>query len=865
MKVNYKSDFELTIQLTAGGVDVAAPSWDWQLRFYTFDRQAVYTVTYIDGKAERCAVNTDGTITAYFDKHGLMPGALRCEFVNLVPDSHYTHDTQVQVDPVELGVELWRGASDGGMDAVTLELAGQVLAEVQALATDLQQKAESGYFDGEPGPQGPQGPPGPAGPGLLVVAVTGSDQEALTADHTAGEILAAHDAGRPVVAVYGVEVYQLASVGSSLASFSLASADLEVLAQIDVDADGGASRIFDEVQGALTAGEGINIDGNVISATGGGGTGIESIEQTVTSDESGGINVVTITMSDSRTADFEVMNGKKGDKGDPGPKGDSGVDLGEVVLVNDLTTGGRESALSAEQGKVLAGNETVTRTMSAAIIQKNGGQLSIFNIDLRAGVKYKITLSTDVANTKYYIRAARVDNTLDYLKTNTTANLTTPVTVEVTPDYDYINLRVNLDNVAADGTLTISVEGVLHKDGPSKYVPIGMGKNIYNPSEKRNGLRVDESGITSLHAASYTITGYIPIANGQTLVCNSVLNTYNTCALFARIGDWAPITGTFIAPDKALGYKAITNNLGYDAFAVFTISQIADDIQVEVGNTPSDYEPYNPISGYLEGDDESEKHKSNIIFGLAAVVKGINHRGFNTIAPENTMPAFRMSVQKGFAYIETDVHFTSDGVAVLLHDGTINRTARNADGTTIESTTNIADITYAQALTYDFGIWKSSAYAGTKIPTLAQLLNFCRATGVHPYIELKCTNDKVDDVVAIVETNGMKDHVTYIGTQAKLELVHTADANARLGLVIGTVDASSITNLLTLKTTTNEVFIDAGDESANAVTLCKNAKVPMERYTINTSAGITALDPYITGVTSDNLVASTVLYESVEL
>jgi hypothetical protein len=266
MKVNYKSDFELTIQLTAGGVDIAAPSWDWQLRFYTFDRQAVYTVAHIDGKAERCAVNTDGTITAYFDKHGLMPGVLRCEFVNLVPDSHYTHDTQMQVDPVELGVELWRGASDGGMDAVTLELAGQVLAEVQALAADLQQKAESGYFDGEPGPQGPPGPPGPAGPGLLVVTVTGSDQEALTADHTAAEILAAHDAGRPVVAVYDGEVYQLASVGASLASFSLASADLEVLAQIDVDGDGGAVRIFDEVQGVLTAGDGITIDGTTISA-----------------------------------------------------------------------------------------------------------------------------------------------------------------------------------------------------------------------------------------------------------------------------------------------------------------------------------------------------------------------------------------------------------------------------------------------------------------------------------------------------------------------------------------------------------------------------------------------------------------------
>lgn len=45
----------------------------------------------------------------------------------------------------------------------------------------------------------------------------------------------------------------------------------------------------------------------------------------------------------------------KGEDGKTGPKGDSGVSLGEVVLVNDLTTGGEGNALSAEQGKVLKG------------------------------------------------------------------------------------------------------------------------------------------------------------------------------------------------------------------------------------------------------------------------------------------------------------------------------------------------------------------------------------------------------------------------------------------------------------------------------------------------------------------------------
>ena len=43
----------------------------------------------------------------------------------------------------------------------------------------------------------------------------------------------------------------------------------------------------------------------------------------------------------------------KGADGNTGPKGDSGVSLGDVVLVNDLTTGGEVNALSAEMGKVL--------------------------------------------------------------------------------------------------------------------------------------------------------------------------------------------------------------------------------------------------------------------------------------------------------------------------------------------------------------------------------------------------------------------------------------------------------------------------------------------------------------------------------
>lgn len=57
------------------------------------------------------------------------------------------------------------------------------------------------------------------------------------------------------------------------------------------------------------------------------GVGIESVEQTTTSNESGGTNVITVTLTDGSQSTFAVQNGSKGDKGETGatgPKGDKG-------------------------------------------------------------------------------------------------------------------------------------------------------------------------------------------------------------------------------------------------------------------------------------------------------------------------------------------------------------------------------------------------------------------------------------------------------------------------------------------------------------------------------------------------------------
>lgn len=214
--------------------------------------------------------------------------------------------------------------------------------------------------------------------------------------------------------------------------------------------------------------------------------------------------------------------------------------------------------------------------------------------------------------------------------------------------------------------------------------------------------------------------------------------------------------------------------------------------------------PYN-IANYMEAFF-LRSMPFNRVLSEYANVKAVNHRGYCGTAPENTLPAFELSASLGYKYVECDVRYTSDGVAVLMHDATINRTARNPNGSTIESSISIDSITYEQALEYDYGIFKGEQYAGTKIPTFSEFMNCCKALNLHPYIELKddvlYTAENIGNIISIIKSNGMEENVSFISfSYSALALVAEAWETVELGL------NGTVANAQLLRTGKNRVFM----------------------------------------------------------
>ena len=126
----------------------------------------------------------------------------------------------------------------------------------------------------------------------------------------------------------------------------------------------------------------------------------------------------------------------------------------------------------------------------------------------------------------------------------------------------------------------------------------------------------------------------------------------------------------------------------------------------------------------------------------------VGHRGASATAPENTLAAFQRAIDDGADGLEFDVRLASDGVPVVIHDPTLNRTARiNAQ---------VAAMSSQELAAVDVGLWfdrtrrSSRERSLERIASLAESLEFLDDFQGLIFIELKCEDDNVDELTAAV-------------------------------------------------------------------------------------------------------------------
>ena len=159
------------------------------------------------------------------------------------------------------------------------------------------------------------------------------------------------------------------------------------------------------------------------------------------------------------------------------------------------------------------------------------------------------------------------------------------------------------------------------------------------------------------------------------------------------------------------------------------------------------------------------------------------HRGASGYAPENTLEAFRLSMEMGADGFELDVHLSRDGELVVIHDETVNRTT-NGTGA-------VRDLTLAQLKELD-ACNGMEDYRGAKIPTLGEVFDLIRDT--HHLVNVEVKTDGIfypeieEKCLALAKEKGVEGRVLYSSfNHYTLMKLRQLKPDVKLGMLFGDV------------------------------------------------------------------------------
>jgi glycerophosphoryl diester phosphodiesterase len=137
----------------------------------------------------------------------------------------------------------------------------------------------------------------------------------------------------------------------------------------------------------------------------------------------------------------------------------------------------------------------------------------------------------------------------------------------------------------------------------------------------------------------------------------------------------------------------------------------------------------------------------------------VAHRGAHIGIPENSLPAYQKAIDLEADFVEIDVRTTKDGKFVSVHNSTIDAYVKNESG-------KVEDMTLAELRALDIGLCVHPKWAGTQVPTLAEVLDLCKGK-IGIYLDLK--DGDVSNLVEVIKQHGMERDILWYASPDELE------------------------------------------------------------------------------------------------
>lgn len=142
-----------------------------------------------------------------------------------------------------------------------------------------------------------------------------------------------------------------------------------------------------------------------------------------------------------------------------------------------------------------------------------------------------------------------------------------------------------------------------------------------------------------------------------------------------------------------------------------------------------------PVDGF---QSEAIRH-SHMLEAVHSVEQIIAHRGASLERPECTVSAIKRAIKTGATAVEVDIRSTSDGVLVIMHDSTVDRTT--------DGSGDVNELTLKEISVLDAGSWFHPRYRDQKVPTLREVLECCKGR-IDVVLDLKEDGDDYRNQVA---------------------------------------------------------------------------------------------------------------------